>query len=61
MTKDEFQRQYHEYITQDEGEATKKAAKVNGRLDVGRVVPAHFPGLGWCLLLEESDRALDML
>lgn len=61
MTKDEFQRQYHEYITQDEGEATKEAAKVNEQLEVGRVAPTHFPGMGWCLLLEESARALDML
>ena len=60
MTKDEFQQQYHEYITQDESEATKEA-KVSGQLDVGRVVPAHFPDMGWCLLLEESARALGTL
>lgn len=61
MTKDEFQRQYHEYITQDDGEAAKEAVKVNEQLDVGRVVPTHFPGIGWCLMLEESAKALDTL
>lgn len=59
MKKDEFQKKYHEYMTTSEEDAKAEANKVNeeGIID-GKAVAVHFPGLGWCLMLETAHNAI---
>ena len=54
MTKEEFQKQYHEYMTPYGEKAKKEAAKVNRMANGFSVVATYFPDLGmWCLMLKD--------
>lgn len=69
MTKDEFQRRYHDYRTQSEAEAVAEADWVNFETlakkeplsDDALVIPVHLPPFGWCLMLAEAAGAVTTL
>lgn len=59
MTRDEFQKAYHDFSTNDQAEAEAEAAKVNEEVGgLFTVVAVEFPPLGWCLLLETAADGL---
>ncbi len=58
MTKDEFLRTYHEYMTQDYREAQMEANQINAIADGFLVEVTAFPGLGYCLMLSTAKRAI---
>lgn len=53
MTKDEFLTAYHYYQVRTPEEAQKEADHVNAiGIDDHKAVVVHFPGLGYCLMLD---------
>jgi len=55
MTKDAFQKIYHNFWTKDKEQAEREAERVNKHgIDDGHCVVAHLPSVGFCLMLEES-------
>ena len=54
MTKNDFQRRYHDYQTRDRRAALDEAAKVNDQADDFTVVVLEFPPFGYALMLAEA-------
>jgi hypothetical protein len=62
MTKQEFQRKYHNYRTIDGAQAQVDADAVNTEgIDGHSAVAVELPPLGWCLMLDTAANALPCL
>lgn len=61
MTKDEFQKQYHNYQTNDGKVAKTEADKVNKIAEGFTVESQFFPGLGFCLMLSTAKSFINEL
>lgn len=53
MTKDEFQKKYHDYSTENEMDAVSDSIKVNDKLIDGKCVPIKI-GNKYCLMLDTA-------
>ena len=49
----EFQRKYHDYIVQTKEEAVKEVEQI-GTVDGHTIIPVHFPGIGWSLMVDTA-------
>ena len=62
MTKEEFQKEYHEFSTHSRREAILHAWLVNSTASGFRVCVVQFSNLGqYCLMLEEAAEAMGPL
>lgn len=61
-TRDEFQKEYHDYSTQVKKEAVEEANRINQRLTDGSVVvPVNLPPFGWGLMLRSAAEFLSAI
>ncbi len=59
MTKDEFQRKYHEYSTMDDEAAKAEAAQANQEgVQYDSAVAVNFGSLGYALMLKSTVEVL---
>ncbi len=61
MTRDEFQKKYHDYSTQNMTEAEYEAKKVNEVAEGFIVEPQKFGDLGICLMLSTAKSFINEL
>lgn len=59
MTQDEFQKRYHEYLTQDKDEALREAKQAMAEgIDGDECIAVCLTDVGWCLMLESAVQGL---